>query len=100
MESDHLKALRQHRSELKSFGVKSLALFGSTMRGEAKPDSDIDILVEFDRPIGLFNFIRLKHRLSEILGREVDLVTREALKPQLREHILQEISHGGQGLEV
>ena len=100
MEPELLETLRRHRSELKTFGVKSLALFGSAVRGEARPDSDLDILVEFDKPIGLFGFIRLKHRLSEILGRQVDLVTREALKPQLREHILQEISHGGQGLEV
>ena len=100
MEPELLETLHRHRSELRTFGVKSLALFGSVVRGEAKPDSDIDILVEFYKPIGLFSFIRLKHRLSEILGRQVDLVTREALKPQLREHILQEISHADQGLEV
>jgi hypothetical protein len=80
--------------------VKSLALFGSVVRGEARPDSDIDILVEFDKPVGLISFIRLKHRLSELLGRNVDLVTKAALKPQLREHILHEVSHAGQGLEV
>lgn len=95
-----LEILDRHRAELKKFGVKSLALFGSVARGEAKPTSDIDILVEFSQPIGLFGFIRLKRRLAEILGRQVDLVTREALKPQLREHILEEISHAGQGLEV
>jgi predicted nucleotidyltransferase len=100
MESAPLEILHRHRTELKSFGVKSLALFGSAVRGEAKPTSDIDILVEFNKPIGLFSFIRLQHRLSEILGRQVDLVTQEALKPQLRDHILEEISHAGQGLEV
>jgi len=100
MEPEPLETLRRHRAELKTFGVKSLALFGSAVRGEARPDSDLDILVEFDKPIGLFGFIRLKHRLSAILGRQVDLVTREALKPQLRDHILQEISLGGQGLEI
>ncbi len=100
MESTPLEILHQYRSELKSIGVKSLALFGSAVRGEARADSDIDILVEFNRPIGLFSFIRLQHRLSEILGRQVDLVTPEALKPQLREQILEEILHAGQGLEV
>ena len=100
MDSTPLEILHQYRPELKSLGVKSLAFFGSAARGEAKATSDIDILVEFDKPVGLFTFIRLKQRLSEILGRQVDLVTQEALKPQLREHILEEISHAGQGLEV
>jgi predicted nucleotidyltransferase len=100
MEATPLEILRRHRTELKGFGVKSLALFGSTVRGEAKPTSDIDILVEFDKPIGLFGFIRLQQRLSEILGRQVDLVTPEGLKPQLRNHILKEISHADQGLEI
>jgi uncharacterized protein len=95
-----LEILQRHRAELRKFGVKSLALFGSVVRGEAKPTSDIDILVEFAQPIGLFGFIRLKHRLSEILGRQVDLVTPQALKPQLRDRILHEASHAGQGLEV
>jgi uncharacterized protein len=64
MEPSLLETLQQYRSELKTFGVKSLALFGSVARGEDRPDSDLDILVEFDQPIGLFNFIRLKHRLG------------------------------------
>ena len=100
MKSAPLEILHQHRTELKNFGVKSLSLFGSAVRGEAKTTSDIDILVEFDKPIGLFGFIRLQHLLTEILGRQVDLVTQEALKPQLHNHILEEISHAGQGLEV
>jgi uncharacterized protein len=100
MSSTPLEILDRHRAELKKFGVKSLALFGSVVRGEAKPTSDIDILVEFAQPIGLFGFIRLKQRLSEILGRQVDLVTPQALKPQLRDRSLHEASHAGQGLEV
>ena len=48
--------------------MKSLKLFGSVVRGEARPESDIDILVEFSRPIGLLAFVRLKHRLTELLG--------------------------------
>ena len=79
-----------HRKELEGLGVRSLALFGSVVRGEARPDSDVDILVKFSKPVGLFEFIRLKHRLEEILGRSVDLVTRAALKPQLRDRILEE----------
>ena len=95
-----LEILRQHQTELREAGVKSLRLFGSVVRGEARPDSDIDILVEFSRPVGLFSFLRLQYRLSELLERRVDLVTPAALKRQLRERILHEASHAGQGLEV
>ena len=80
--------------------MKSLKLFGSVVRGEARPESDIDILVEFVRPVGLLAFVRLKHRLAELLGRPVDLVTPEALKPTLRDGILNEAQNAGQGLEV
>ncbi len=95
-----LEILRHHQKELQEAGVKSLKLFGSVVRGEARADSDIDILVEFSRPIGLLAFVRLKNRLAELLGRPVDLVTPEALKPQLREGILHEAQNAGQGLEV
>jgi hypothetical protein len=95
-----LDILRKHQAELRQAGVKSLKLFGSVVRGEAGPESDIDLLVEFSRPVGLFAFLRFSYRLSELLGRRVDLVTPQALKPQLRDRILDEASHGGQGLEV
>mgnify|MGYP005842904353 CR=1 FL=1 len=95
-----LTILEQHREELRRFGVKSLALFGSAARGEGGPESDLDILVEFYRPVGLFAFLRLQNRLAEIMGRQVDLVTPQALKPPLRERILQEAFNAAQGLEV
>jgi len=95
-----LRILERHRDELRRFGVKSLALFGSAVRGELGPESDIDILVEFFRPVGLFSFLRLQYRLAELLGRRGDLVTPQALKPQLRDRILEEASHAAQGLEV
>ena len=95
-----LEILRSHQAELREAGVKSLKLFGSVVRGEAGPESDIDILVEFFRPIGLLAFVGLKHRLAELLGRPVDLVTPEALKSSLRDGILNEANHAGQGLEV
>jgi predicted nucleotidyltransferase len=82
--------LRQHRAELERLGVQSLELFGSVARDEAGPDSDVDILVAFSRPVGLFHFITTKEFLESILGQDVDLVTRNALKPQLRERILEE----------
>lgn len=82
--------LREHRADLERLGVKSLALFGSAARGEARQDSDVDLLVEFSRPVGLFHFMEVKEFLEEVLGRRVDLVTPDALKPQLREAILEE----------
>jgi hypothetical protein len=82
--------LREHRADLERLGVKSLALFGSAARGEARQDSDVDLLVEFSRPVGLFHFMEVKEFLEEVLRRRVDLVTPDALKPQLREAILEE----------
>jgi hypothetical protein len=85
--------LRQHRADIERFGVKSLALFGSSARAEARAGSDVDLLVEFTQPVGLFKFLDLKAYLEALLGREVDLVTPEALKPALRHTILAEAVH-------
>lgn len=94
MERDQvIGILAKHEEEMKQYGVKSIALFGSVARGEGKSESDIDLLVEFDSAssnIGLFAFVRLQHRLQELLGRRVDLVTPKALKRQLRDRILKE----------
>jgi uncharacterized protein len=95
-----LEILKSHRTELRDAGVKSLKLFGSVARGAGHPDSDLDILVEFSKPIGLLAFVRLKLRLTELLGRPVDLVTPEALKPALRDGILNEAQNAGQGMEI
>lgn len=85
--------LKRHQTDLYQRGVKSLAVFGSLARGEATPASDIDVLVEFARPVGLFEFIRLKLYLEELIGREVDLVTPDALRPAMRAEILREAVH-------
>jgi predicted nucleotidyltransferase len=85
--------LKRHQADLYQRGVKSLAVFGSLARGEATPASDIDVLVEFDRPVGLFEFIRLKLYLEELTGRRVDLVTPDALRPAMRAEILAEAVH-------
>lgn len=82
--------LREHQEELRSLHVRSLALFGSVVRGDEARTSDVDLLVEFDRPVGLFHFVEVKDRLEEILGTDVDLVTRGGLKRQLRERVLAE----------
>ena len=87
---DILRILADHRAELAELGVGSLALFGSTARGEAGPESDVDLLVGFNRPVGLFELVDLKDYLEGLLGRPVDLVTRDSLRRQLRERILKE----------
>ncbi|MCB1119016.1 MAG: nucleotidyltransferase family protein [Chlamydiia bacterium] len=83
--------LRSHRQELEDvYGVKQLAIFGSTVRQEQTPTSDIDIVIDFDPSKGLFVFLDLKKHLEELLEHPVDLVTYRALHPALRDHILNE----------
>ena len=86
-----LKILKEHKQEIqKNFRVKSLRIFGSTARGENKPESDIDILVEFDGPATFDDYMDLKIFLEDILGKQIDLVTEKALKPRLRPYIEKE----------
>jgi uncharacterized protein len=82
--------LSEQRAELTKLGVRSLDIFGSVARGESAPGSDVDLLIDFDRPVGLFHFFRVQQRLEQILGCSVDLVMLEAVKPQLRERIFRE----------
>jgi predicted nucleotidyltransferase len=82
--------LANMRAELASLGVRSLDLFGSVARGDSGPDSDVDLLVEFAEPIGLFHFFRVQKRLEQVLGRRVDLVMRDAVKRQLRARVFAE----------
>ena len=78
---DIRRRLIDHRKDLEAEGVRSLAVFGSTARGEAEPTSDIDLLVELDPDtrVGLIRFLGLQDRLSKLLGRKVDLISRDAL---------------------
>ena len=87
-----LQLLREHKAELRrKFGVKTLAIFGSVARGEDKPESDVDVLVEFDEPATFDRYMGLKFFLEDLLGRRVDLVTRRALKPRLRPYVEREV---------
>ncbi len=86
--------LSAYKEELRErFGVKEIGIFGSYVRGEQRVDSDIDILVELERPIDFFLFIELEEFLSKILQSKVDLVIKKALKPQIKEFILKEVEY-------
>jgi uncharacterized protein len=91
--NDVLTLVQAHRSNLMQLGVKSLDLFGSVARDEAHPNSDVDFLVEFAKPIGLFQLLRVKHYLEDILECPVDLGTRTALREHLREPVLKDLIH-------
>ena len=92
-ELDHL--LHQLRRNLPAlatrYHVRSLGVFGSYVRGEQQRDSDVDVLVTFDQIPGLLKFIELENYLSDLLGLQVDLVMRDALKPAIVEQILAEV---------
>jgi uncharacterized protein len=73
------------------FKVKTIGVFGSYVRGEQTSKSDVDVLVEFEEPIGLFEFMDLEFFLADTLGVKVDLVSKKALKPRIGERILEEV---------
>ncbi len=70
------------------YGVKRAAVFGSAARGEAKPDSDVDILVELHEPLGLLKFAKLNYTLEDALEKKVDLIKSNSIKPSFRDNIL------------
>ena len=87
-----LQILKQKNNELtKQFGVKSLLLFGSVARNEATTGSDVDLLVEFNRPVGYFGLFALQDYLEKLLGCPVDLGTPDSLKPYIRERVMGEL---------
>ena len=87
-----LQTLKQKNDELTTkFGVKSLSLFGSVARNEATAASDVDLLVEFNRPMGYFGLFALQDYLEKLLGCPVDLGTPDSLKPYIKERIMGEL---------
>lgn len=88
-----LHLLAEHRAELNHAGVRTLACFGSVARDEARPDSDIDLLVEFAERPSFARYMDLKFFLEDLLGRRVDLVTHKAIRPQMRARIEGEVVH-------
>ena len=83
-----LQLLREHKLVLaERFGVVEIAVFGSTIRDEAVPGSDVDILVSFDRPAEPDCYFGAQFYIEDLLGRPVDLITDKALRPELRPYI-------------
>lgn len=73
------------------YGVKKIGIFGSYIRSETRKDSDLDLLVEFDKSIDLLMFINLENYLSDIIGIKVELSMKDVLKRRIGEHILKEV---------
>ncbi len=89
--TDIIRKLKAAKPELqKTFQIRRIGIFGSYSRGDYREDSDIDILVELGAPLG-FGFVRLAYRLEEVLGKKVDLVSKDAIKPRLWKYIAQDI---------
>ena len=83
-----LQTLREHKPVLgERFGVASLSLFGSFARDEARDDSDVDVLVEYDGPATSKSFFGVQFYLEDLLGRRVDLVTNKALRKEFRPYV-------------
>ena len=92
--SETLAVLREHKPVLcEHFRVVELALFGSTVRDEARPESDIDILVTFDGPADSKRYFGVWFYIEDLLGRPVDLVTDKALRAELRPYVEAEAVH-------
>lgn len=88
----NLNLLSRHLDKFKKdYYIKNVGIFGSIAQGTAKKGSDIDVIVEFSQPIGFFKFIELEENLSKLFKRPVDLVSKEALKPILKDAILKEV---------
>ena len=86
--------LLRHKEQLrKEYGVKEIGIFGSYIRGEQDKSSDLDILIEFEKPIGFVKFLKLENSLSALIGIKVELVTKKALKPYIGQRILQEVRY-------
>ena len=89
-----LAELRRHRQDIEyRFAIKHLSVFGSAARDELRDDSDIDVLVEFKGAATFDGYMDLKFYLETLLGRKVDLVTQDAVKPRMRPMIEQEAIH-------
>ncbi len=88
-----ISTIRKKQPELTRLGVKSLSLFGSVARGEEKPESDVDILVEFEGRATFDRYMDTKFYLEDILGSKVDLVMMQSIKPRMQPFIMRDLVH-------
>ncbi|AIB11417.1 DNA polymerase III subunit beta [Azospirillum argentinense] len=90
-----VRILRSHSADLRRRGVLHAAVFGSVARGEARSDSDIDIVIDLDpgRPMGLFEYTRVTLDIGDLFDRPTDVVVRRNLKPALRDSVAEEAVH-------
>ncbi|MFN0015175.1 MAG: nucleotidyltransferase family protein [Saprospiraceae bacterium] len=93
MQSGLPEIFRTIEPVLRKYAITRASLFGSFANGTATSDSDVDLLVELSTPIGLLEFIHIKHELEDLLGRKVDLLEFKALKPSLKNLILRSAIH-------
>lgn len=89
-----LRILEQEKENIKKiYPIQRIGIFGSLARGEETKRSDVDVLVEFTKPVSFFEFLHLRYELERLFSRRVDMVTKKALKPAIREEILRDVQY-------
>lgn len=88
--SEAIEFFRTHRDDLRRLGISSLLVFGSVARDHAGPESDIDLIADFEKPIGYLGLARVQHELEKLLGRRVDLATPGMIRKEFRDRIYAE----------
>ena len=89
-----IQTIKSEKSNLeKNYSLKEIGIFGSYLNGQAKEDSDVDLLVDFGQPVSLFKFTEMENYLSDLLHIKVDLVMKDALKPHIGVRILNEVQY-------
>ena len=88
--ADAIAFFTSHRDDLGRLGISSLLVFGSVARDQARPDSDIDLIAEFNHPVGYLGLARIQHELERLLGCRIDLATPGMIRPEFRDRIYAE----------
>jgi len=88
--AEAIELLAAHRDDLRRLGLSSVLVFGSVARDQARPDSDLDLIAEFDRPVGYLGLARIQHELERLLGCRIDLATPGMIRQEFRDRIYAE----------